>query len=154
MTSLPGVPAGRHFFRDDDGYEPARRATVWNQRVPDRYRRHRCRRADDVVATVRYAKATGKRVSITSGGHSWAANHLRDGAVCLDVSRLDQTGGRSGPHGRRRRPGQGRRPAQRTDRRRTVLPGRTLQGRPDRGIPPAGRIWLEQPEFMVPRARA
>ena len=27
--------------------------------------------ADDVVATVRYAKASGKRVSIKSGGHSW-----------------------------------------------------------------------------------
>lgn len=93
MTSLPGLPAGRHFFRDDDGYEPARRATVWNQRVPDRYPDVivQALGTDDVVAAVRYAKATGKRVSITSGGHSWAANHLRDGAVCLDVSRLDQT---------------------------------------------------------------
>ena len=34
MTALP---EGRHFFRGDDGYEAARRATVWNQRVPERY---------------------------------------------------------------------------------------------------------------------
>ena len=34
---MAALPDGRHFFRGDDGYEPARRATVWNQRVPDRY---------------------------------------------------------------------------------------------------------------------
>jgi FAD/FMN-containing dehydrogenase len=46
---------------------------------------------DDVLATVRYAKAHGKRIGIKSGGHSWAANHLRDGAVLLDMSRVDHT---------------------------------------------------------------
>lgn len=90
MASLPN---GRSFFRGDEGYEPARRATVWNQRVPDRFPDVIVQAvdADDVVAAVRYAKANGKQVSIRSGGHSWAANHLRDGAVCIDVSRLDQT---------------------------------------------------------------
>ncbi|MFE9444374.1 FAD-binding protein [Streptomyces sp. NPDC006602] len=34
MTALP---AGRHFVRGEDGCEAARRATVWNGRVPDRY---------------------------------------------------------------------------------------------------------------------
>jgi hypothetical protein len=37
MTAVGGLAAGRHFFRGDDGYENARRATVWNQRVPDRF---------------------------------------------------------------------------------------------------------------------
>jgi len=31
------LPAGRHFFRDDVGYEEARAATVWNARTPQRY---------------------------------------------------------------------------------------------------------------------
>ena len=90
---MASLPAGRHFFRGDEGYESARRSTVWNQRVPDRFPDVivQALDADDVVATLRYAKANGKRVSIKSGGHSWAANHLRDGAVCLDVSRLEQT---------------------------------------------------------------
>ena len=90
---MAALPDARHFFRGDDGYEPARRATVWNQRVPDRYPDVIVQAVDaeDVVATVRYAKANGKKVSIKSGGHSWAANHLRDGAVLLDVSRLEQT---------------------------------------------------------------
>jgi len=88
---MSGLPAGRHFFRGDDGYEPARRATVWNQRVPARYPDLivQAAGADDVVAAIRYARTTGRRVSIRSGGHSWAANHLRDRAVLLDVSRLD-----------------------------------------------------------------
>ena len=72
---------------------PCARATVWHERVPDRYPDVIVQAvdADDVVATVRYAKANNKRVTIKSGGHSWAANHLRDGAVLLDVSRLEQT---------------------------------------------------------------
>ncbi len=90
---MASLPSGRHFFRGEDGYEAARRATVWNQLVPNRFPDVIVQAVDagDVVATVRYAKESGKRVSIKSGGHSWAANHLRDGAVCLDVSRLDQT---------------------------------------------------------------
>lgn len=90
---MAALPSRRSFFRGDDGYEAARRATVWNQLVPDRFPDVIVAAADvdDVVAAVRYAKANGKRVSIKSGGHSWAANHLRDGAVCLDVSGLAQT---------------------------------------------------------------
>jgi FAD/FMN-containing dehydrogenase len=88
---MSGLPAGRHFFRGDDGYEPARRATVFNQRVPDRYPAVvvHARDVDDVVATIQYAKTNGRRVGIRSGGHSWAASHLRDDGVVLDVSRLD-----------------------------------------------------------------
>lgn len=88
---MNGLPAGRHFFRGDDGYEAARRASVWHQRVPERYPEVIVQTldADDIVAGLRYAKADGRKVSIVSGGHSFAANHLRDGAVLLDVSRLD-----------------------------------------------------------------
>ena len=87
---MSALPSGRHFFRGDDGYEEARRATVWNQRVPDRYPEVivQARDADDVVATIAYAKASGRQVGIRSGGHSWAANHLRDGGVLLDVHGL------------------------------------------------------------------
>jgi FAD/FMN-containing dehydrogenase len=88
---MTGLPVGRHFFRADDQYEAARRATVWHQRVPARYPEVivQCVAADDIIGGLRYAKANGHPVSIVSGGHSFAANHLRDGAVLLDVSRLD-----------------------------------------------------------------
>ncbi len=88
---MSALPAGRHYFRGDDGYEDARRATVWNQRVPDRYPDVIvvAGSVDDVVATLAYAKANRRQVGIRSGGHSWAANHLRDGGVLLDVHGLD-----------------------------------------------------------------
>ncbi|MGX9789123.1 FAD-binding oxidoreductase [Mycobacterium sp. MMS18-G62] len=87
------LPDGRHFFRGDDGYEPARRATVWNARTPERFPDVvvQAQDADDVVSTIRYAKANGHQVGVRSGGHSWAGNHVRDGGVLLDVSRLDQS---------------------------------------------------------------
>lgn len=34
---MSALPAGRHYFRNEDGYEEARRGTVWHQRVPARY---------------------------------------------------------------------------------------------------------------------
>lgn len=85
------LPDGRHFFRGDDGYEPARRATVWNARTPERFPDLvvQAQDSDDVIATIRYAKANGHQVGVRSGGHSWAGNHVRDGGVLLDVSRLD-----------------------------------------------------------------
>jgi FAD/FMN-containing dehydrogenase len=88
---MSALPAGRHLFHSDDGYEAARRATVWHARVPERYPEVIVQAADtdDIVAGLRYAKANGLKVSIVSGGHSFAASHLRDAAVLLDVSRLD-----------------------------------------------------------------
>ncbi len=88
---MSGLPAGRHHFRGDDGYEAARRGTVWHQRVPDRYPEVIVQAVDvdDIVAGIRHAAAHGLKVSIVSGGHSFAASHLRDGSVLLDVSRLD-----------------------------------------------------------------
>lgn len=89
---MASLPAGRHFFRGEDGYEPARRATVWNARTPDRYPEVIVQAHDtaDVVAAIRYADAHGHRVGVRSGGHSWAGSHLRDGGLLLDVSRLDE----------------------------------------------------------------
>ncbi|MDT5139103.1 MAG: hypothetical protein QOD58_3365, partial [Mycobacterium sp.] len=88
---MGALPVGRHFFRSHDGYEAARHGTVWNQRVPARYPEVVVAAADtdDIVSAVRYAKANGLKVNIKSGGHSWAANHLQDGALLLDVKGLD-----------------------------------------------------------------
>ena len=81
----------RNYFRGADGYEAARRATVWNGLLPDRFPDVivQARDTDDVVAAIRYARANGHQVGVRSGGHSWAASHLRDGGLLLDVSRLD-----------------------------------------------------------------
>jgi FAD/FMN-containing dehydrogenase len=79
------------FFRGDDGYETARRQTVWNSLLPERFPDViiRASDVDEVVAAIRYARAHGHHIGICSGGRSWTASHLRDGGVLLDVSRLD-----------------------------------------------------------------
>ena len=86
------LPAGRYFERADVHYEAARAATVWNARLPDRFPDLIVQACDvaDVVAALRHAKERGLKVGVRSGGHSWAANHVRDGGMLIDVSRLDQ----------------------------------------------------------------
>lgn len=86
-----GLPAGRHVVRGDDGYEAARRATVWNGLLPDRFPDVIVAAGDveDVIGAIRHATATGHRISVCSGGHNWSASHLRDGGLLIDVSRLD-----------------------------------------------------------------
>src|SRR6202022_5203463 len=85
------LSTAKTFYRGADGYETARRATVWNGLVPDRFPDVivQAHHTDDVVAAIRYARANDHQVGVRSGGHSWAASHLRDGGLLLDVSRLD-----------------------------------------------------------------
>jgi FAD/FMN-containing dehydrogenase len=82
---------GRLLRRGDSGYEEARRATVWNARTPGRFPDLvvQAESDQDVVAAIRLARAGGMKLGIRSGGHSWAGNHVRDGGLLLDVSRLD-----------------------------------------------------------------
>jgi FAD/FMN-containing dehydrogenase len=82
---------GQLLRRGDSGYEAARRDAVWNARTPERFPDAIVLAAgeDDVVRAVRLARAEGWRIGVRSGGHSWAGNHVRDGGLLLDLSRLD-----------------------------------------------------------------
>jgi FAD/FMN-containing dehydrogenase len=84
--------------RGDEGYEEARRAAVWNARTPDRFPDAIVQAAseDDAVRAVGLARAGRMKIGIRSGGHSWAGNHVRDGGLLLDLSRLD--GAEVDPH--------------------------------------------------------
>lgn len=81
---------GAVFERGEAGYEEARRASVWNARTPPRHpdRIVVAGSEDDVVRTMRAAREDGLRIAVRSGGHSWAGNHVRDGGLLLDLSRL------------------------------------------------------------------
>lgn len=83
--------AGSSYGRGEPGYEETRRATVWNDRAPDRHPELIVQAAaeTDVVAAVRDAIEIGGGIGVRSGGHSWAGSHLREGGVLLDVSALD-----------------------------------------------------------------
>jgi FAD/FMN-containing dehydrogenase len=43
----------------------------------------------DVMEAVRYAASHGLRVKARSGGHSWTASGVRDGALLVDLSRMN-----------------------------------------------------------------
>lgn len=82
---------GATWRRGEDRYEQARRAAVWNARTPSRFPDLIVQAEDsnDLVRAVRLARAEGMKIGVRSGGHSWAGNHVRDGGMLLDVSRLD-----------------------------------------------------------------
>jgi FAD/FMN-containing dehydrogenase len=88
---MAGELSGAEFARGEDGYEEARRAAVWNARTPERYPDTIVQAGDerDLVSAVRMARERSWKVAVRSGGHSWAGNHVRDGGLLLDVSRLD-----------------------------------------------------------------
>lgn len=66
-------------------YEKAR-SRVFNAKVPARYPRAvvKPRTLSDVVAAVELAKRLDVRVSIRSGGHSWACWSIRDNSILID----------------------------------------------------------------------
>ncbi len=87
----PADFAGKAFRRGDQGYEAARRASCRNVNLPDRFPDIivQADNENDVVAAVRLANANNWTVATRSGGHSWSCNHVRDGGMLLDVSRLN-----------------------------------------------------------------
>lgn len=91
MDSSADEIHGAVLRRGAEGYEDARRAAVWNARTPERFPDVIVLAADedDVPRAVRLARVEGLRIAVRSGGHSWAGNHVRDGGMLLDLSRLD-----------------------------------------------------------------
>jgi len=45
---------------------------------------------EDVINVVRYAQKVGKRITITSGGHSFSANFIRQDCLLIDLKHFDQ----------------------------------------------------------------
>ncbi len=91
MGRMSSEFSGRILRRGESGYEEARGAAVWNGRTPDRFPDLivQAEEDEDLLGAVRLARVEGMKIGIRSGGHSWAGNHLRDGGMLLDVSRLD-----------------------------------------------------------------
>jgi FAD/FMN-containing dehydrogenase len=74
----------------DPGFEDARVGRVFNHRRPDREPAAVLLAADaqDVVTGIRVARERGWQVTVRSGGHSWAAWSVRDGALLIDLGNL------------------------------------------------------------------
>ena len=77
---------------EDAGFDEAAVGRVFNRRRPERRPVAVLEAASerDVVAGVRLARERGWQVSVRSGGHSWAAWSVRDGALLVDLGRLEE----------------------------------------------------------------
>ncbi|MBY0423342.1 MAG: FAD-binding oxidoreductase [Parvularculaceae bacterium] len=85
------VVKGRFLARGAPEFARAVAASTFNASTPAErpaaYLEATC--TEDVAAAIGWARREGLKVAVKSGGHSWSQNHLRDGAVVVDVSRLD-----------------------------------------------------------------
>lgn len=84
------LKTGQVFRRGEAGYEQAVLGTSFTTRDPGR-RPDVVVQANDVnevIAAVRQASQDGMHIGMCSGGHSWAQNHIREGGMLLDLSRL------------------------------------------------------------------
>ena len=87
-TALGAAFGGRCVLPSAPGYDDARR--VWNGMVDKRpaliaY----CESAGDVAAAVRAAREAGAPLSVRGGGHQVAGLSVGDGALTLDLSRMN-----------------------------------------------------------------
>ncbi|KAJ4258817.1 hypothetical protein NW762_007904 [Fusarium torreyae] len=89
-SNLP--PSFPIIWRDDVSWERARVGRVFNHRRPSRQPLAvvEATREDHIVEAVRLANALGTRVSVRSGGHSWAAWSVREGAILVDLGKYHE----------------------------------------------------------------
>ena len=80
-------------WRHDDpcAYDQARVGRVFNHRRPERYPLAVVEASTEqhVVQAVKLARENNCRVSVRSGGHSWAAWSVRDNAILVDLGKLN-----------------------------------------------------------------
>lgn len=82
---------GRSWRRGEPGFDAAVLATSFNARDPG-VRPDllvEANDAEDVCRALQLARENGWPVSIVSGGHSWAQNHLREGGLLLSMARIN-----------------------------------------------------------------
>ena len=93
-NATPGLAelAGKIYFQGDTAYEQLRAASVWNVRKPDRYPPAivMAESEADIKAAIRVARARGWKVGVTSTGHSWVAPYMRNDALMLSISKMQE----------------------------------------------------------------
>ncbi|MET8759958.1 FAD-binding oxidoreductase [Lentzea sp. NPDC004782] len=87
IGSLRAALTGPAVAPGDDGYDDARR--IWNGQID----RHpaviaRCASADDVAASLAFARKRGLDVCVRGGGHNLSGAAVQDGALMIDLSGL------------------------------------------------------------------
>ncbi len=90
MTISPPLPILWKHDAPEEVYEQARVGRVFNARRPSRYPRAivEATHPNHVQEAVQLANKLGCRVSVRSGGHSWAAWSVRDDAILIDLGKM------------------------------------------------------------------
>lgn len=90
IETLRKMVEGSVITPDEPGYAAARLALIWNGRKPARYPRVIVKAANvaDVQYAVRYAKASGMRLSVRGSGHQFSGIAVQEGVV-LDLSAIN-----------------------------------------------------------------
>jgi FAD/FMN-containing dehydrogenase len=78
--------------RGAKGFDEAVLGTSFNARDPGRRPDVvvQAKNLPDVIDALKRARRDGLKIGICSGGHSWAQNHIRNGGLMLDLSRLNE----------------------------------------------------------------
>jgi FAD/FMN-containing dehydrogenase len=100
IADIRRTVAGEVLTPADDGFDRARAEAIWNadiRRQPAAIVRPAS--AEDVVRTVTAARAEGVDLTVRGGGHSGAGNAVAEGAIMIDLSRMN--GVRVDPESRR-----------------------------------------------------
>jgi FAD/FMN-containing dehydrogenase len=89
-TDLRRLIEGEVLIPADGGFEAARAEAIWNgdiRRQPSAIVRPTS--AEDVARAIRSVRERGADLTVRGGGHSGAGNAVAEGAVMLDLSKMD-----------------------------------------------------------------
>jgi len=104
LEGLRNAVSGTVFTPGEVGYDDARR--VWNAQIdrrPDAV--VMCRRTDDVVAAVGYARAEGLEITVRGGAHNTSGSAVCDGGLMINLAEMNTV--QVDPDARRARVGGG-----------------------------------------------
>jgi FAD/FMN-containing dehydrogenase len=90
INALKKAVRGTVTTREDAGYEAVRAGLLWNARKSERFPEIIVKAMDatDVQEAVRFAAATGRRVSVRGGGHHFSTIALQE-CVVIDLSEMN-----------------------------------------------------------------
>jgi hypothetical protein len=73
----------------DADYDAVRAELVWNGDIDRRpWAIARALSADDVAVAVKFARASGRELSVRGGGHNFSGSCIADGAIMIDLGAL------------------------------------------------------------------
>lgn len=92
IENLRNVCRGPVIGAGDARFLEALHGNLWNRLIPDRAPQMIVKAADedDIIATIKFARAHGLKVVVRGGGHNWCQPSLRNGGILIDLESLNK----------------------------------------------------------------